>query len=143
MPDKPEQEPDPLTNGPPDAGWTLILAHGACQAMDSPFMEHIAAALGAEGLRVVRFEFPYMAEMRRTGKRKPPNRETVLVESWNRAIDLEVSAGADRRRLLIGGKSMGGRMASLIAETESPQGWFVWVIPSTRRASRIVCAPST
>ncbi len=122
MPDKPEQQPDLLTNGPPDAQWTLILAHGAGQAMDSLFLEHIATALGAEGLRIVRFEFPYMAEMRRTGKRKPPNRETLLVQSWNRAIDLGVSAGADRRRLLIGGKSMGGRMASLIADDRKAAG---------------------
>jgi predicted alpha/beta-hydrolase family hydrolase len=61
-----------LTVGPPSADWTLILAHGAGQGMSSPFMASIAGALGRAGLRVVRFEFPYMAEMRRTGKRKPP-----------------------------------------------------------------------
>jgi predicted alpha/beta-hydrolase family hydrolase len=47
--------------------WTLVLAHGAGQGMDSPFMESMARQIAARGLRVVRFEFPYMGEQRRTG----------------------------------------------------------------------------
>jgi len=117
MSDKPEDELGILTVGPPDADWTLILAHGAGQGMESSFMAYIAGTLArAGGVRVVRFEFPYMAEMRRTGNRKPPNREPVLLEHWNLVIDHELSAGTDARRLLIGGKSLGGRMASLIAD---------------------------
>jgi predicted alpha/beta-hydrolase family hydrolase len=57
-----------------------------------------------------------MAEMRRTGSRKPPSRESALLERWNLVIDRELAAGTDARRLLIGGKSLGGRMASLIAD---------------------------
>ena len=79
-------------------------------------MTHIAGTLGRAGVRVIRFEFPYMAEMRRTGNRKPPNREPTLLERWNLVIDRELAAGTDARRLLIGGKSLGGRMASLIAD---------------------------
>jgi hypothetical protein len=83
MPDNPEDELEILTVGPQGADWTLILAHGAGQGMHSPFMAHIAGALGGAGVRVVRFELPYMADMRRIGKRKPPNREPVLLEHWN------------------------------------------------------------
>jgi predicted alpha/beta-hydrolase family hydrolase len=79
MSDNSEGELELLTVGPPNVDWTLILAHGAGQGMDSPFMAHIAGALGRVGVRVVRFELPYMAEMRRTGNRRPPNREPVLL----------------------------------------------------------------
>jgi predicted alpha/beta-hydrolase family hydrolase len=116
MSDNPTDAFDEVTNGPPDADWTLVLAHGAGQGMDAPFMAQMADTLGRAGIRVIRFEFPYMTEMRRTGKRKPPNREPVLLERWNRIIDRTLAAGTDARRMLIGGKSLGGRMASLIAD---------------------------
>jgi uncharacterized protein len=122
MSDNPENEMDTLTAGPSDADWTLILAHGAGQGMDSPFMTHIAEALGRTGIRVIRFEFPYMAEMRSTGDRKPPNRESVLLARWNLVIDRKLAAVTDPRRLLIGGKSLGGRMASLIADERGAAG---------------------
>lgn len=116
MSDNPENALDVLTDGPTDAGWTLLLAHGAGQGMDAPFMARMASALGRAGLRVVRFEFPYMTEIQRTGRRKPPNREPVLLEHWNQIIDQSLAAGTDAQRLVIGGKSLGGRMASLIAD---------------------------
>jgi predicted alpha/beta-hydrolase family hydrolase len=116
MSDNPGNAHDVLTDGPPDADWTLVLAHGAGQGMDSPFMAHIARALGRAGIRVIRFEFPYMTEIRRTGRRKPPSREPVLLEHWNRIIDQALAAANEAQRLLIGGKSLGGRMASLIAD---------------------------
>jgi predicted alpha/beta-hydrolase family hydrolase len=122
MPDKPEDDLEWLTDGPQDARWTLILAHGAGQGMDSPFVEHFARALGRAGLLIVRFEFPYMAQIRHTGRRKPPDREPVLRESWNLVIDRVVAAGADSGRLLIGGKSLGGRIASLIADEREVAG---------------------
>jgi predicted alpha/beta-hydrolase family hydrolase len=80
MSDNSEDELELLTVGPRNADWTLILAHGAGQDMRSSFMAHIAGALGRAGVRVVRFEFPYMAETRRTGNRRPPNRKPVLLE---------------------------------------------------------------
>jgi len=122
MPDKPNDPSEWLTDGPEDAPWTLILAHGAGQGMDSPFMEHFGHALGRAGLGVIRFELPYMAETRRTGKRKPPDREPVLRECWNLVIDRALADGTPRRRLLIGGKSLGGRIASLIADEREVAG---------------------
>ncbi len=100
-----------LFNGPADASRTIVLAHGAGAGMDSPFMEFFARGLGQSGVRVVRFEFPYMASRRRTGKKKPPDRESVLRETW-----LQVVSRLGGKGLVIGGKSMGGRIASLVAD---------------------------
>jgi predicted alpha/beta-hydrolase family hydrolase len=79
--------------------------------MDSPFMQAIAAGIGAAGIRTVRFEFPYMAA-RRDGLRKPPDREPVLLETWRQVVR---SLGSPTT-LAIGGKSMGGRIASMVAD---------------------------
>lgn len=85
--------------------------------MDTDFMTAFAEGLAGHGFRVVRFEFPYMAERRRTGKRRPPDRERVLRQTW-----LEVIASVDTEPLFIGGKSMGGRIASLIADEAKVAG---------------------
>ena len=106
--------PDFLYDGPEDAKLTIALAHGAGAPMDSPFMQTFAERLGDNGFRVVRFEFPYMVERRETGTKKPPNRAPILMDCWNVVID---HLGPDR--LIIGGKSMGGRIASMVtAERE-------------------------
>jgi predicted alpha/beta-hydrolase family hydrolase len=106
-----------LRNGPADAATTLVLAHGAGAAMDSPFMEAMATGLAARGIRVVRFEFPYMAERRQTGKQRPPDREPVLRATW-----MEVIGPLKAKRPFIGGKSMGGRIASLVADESGVAG---------------------
>src|SRR5262245_17345066 len=98
-----------LWNGPRTAPWTILLAHGAGAGMDTPFMNHLAAGLVEHGLRVGRFEFPYMAARRQGGKR-PPDKEPVLRGAWLAAI-----AGAAAKKVVIGGKSMGGRIASMVA----------------------------
>ena len=67
-----------LFNGPATAPTTVILAHGAGAGMDTPFMEFFAQRLAEGGLRVVRFEFPYMAQRRLGGPKRPPDREDVL-----------------------------------------------------------------
>ncbi|MEQ8603320.1 MAG: dienelactone hydrolase family protein [Marivibrio sp.] len=105
-----------LAQGPSNAPRTLILAHGAGAPMDSDVMNDLAGRLATAGLRVLRFEFPYMAERRASGKKKPPDREPKLLDAWRTAVaaarvDLPVGG-----RLALGGKSMGGRMASLIAD---------------------------
>jgi uncharacterized protein len=100
-----------LVNGPARARRTLILAHGAGAGMEHPFMEQVAAGVAAAGIRVVRFEFPYMAA-RREGRRPGPDREPVLREAW-RSI---ASAYGSPQRTVIGGKSMGGRIATMVAE---------------------------
>jgi len=111
-----------LRNGARGAPVDLVLAHGAGAPMDSPFMAHIAEGLGARGLRVARFEFPYMAAHRADGRKRPPDRAPALLASW-RAVIAELGGPGDSggdgpgsgRGLAIGGKSLGGRMASLIA----------------------------
>lgn len=96
----------------------LVLAHGAGAPMDSEFMARITALLTARGVEVIRFEFPYMRERRETGKRSPPNREPELLACWREVI---ASLG-DPGGLFIGGKSMGGRMASLLADELAVKG---------------------
>ncbi|MCK9485211.1 MAG: alpha/beta fold hydrolase [Dehalococcoidia bacterium] len=113
-----------LVNGPARARGTLILAHGAGAPMDHPFMTTVAEAVAAQGIRVVRFEFPYMAA-RREGRRPGPDREPVLRESWTRVV---AEAGT-RGRTVIGGKSMGGRIASMVADDPSV----------TERVTGVVC----
>jgi len=109
--------PDFLFDGPDDAALTVALAHGAGAPMDSPFMDTVAQGLAAEGLRVARFEFPYMAKRRADGKKRGPDRQPVLLETWRAAV---AALGAER--LAIGGKSMGGRMASLVADETRVRG---------------------
>jgi len=101
-----------LIDGPAGAPATLLLAHGAGAPMDSPFMAAIAEGLAARGWRVVRFEFPYMARQRQTGSRSAPDRLPRLQEAFLAQVALE---GAERP-LLIGGKSLGGRVASLLVD---------------------------
>jgi len=101
-----------LFDGPEEADRVLVLAHGAGAPMDSPFMNAIAAGLGARGFRIARFEFPYMRARRADGRRRPPDRAPALIACWRAAI-AALGGGA---RLAIGGKSLGGRVASLIAD---------------------------
>jgi uncharacterized protein len=110
--------PPPFRFDGPAGAPTVVLAHGAGAPMDSPPMTAIATALAGHGLRVVRFEFPYMQERRRSGARKPPDREPVLRRTWLAAI----AALGGGPRLFIGGKSLGGRIASLIADEAAVQG---------------------
>ena len=108
--------------GPPDAQWTVILAHGAGQGMGSEFMEYFAKGLAAREIRALRFEFPYMRQTGLDGRRRPPNPEPVLRGAWQEAIGMALRGGVSRDRLVIGGKSLGGRIASLVADEESPAG---------------------
>ena len=110
--------PDIRFDGPKDAAFTICLAHGAGAPMDSPFMQAFAEMLAAEGFRAARFEFPYMAERRVTGTKKPPNRAPILLDCWR---DVIAELGPPER-LVIGGKSMGGRMASLVADEQRGAG---------------------
>jgi predicted alpha/beta-hydrolase family hydrolase len=100
-----------LFDGPARAAWTIALAHGAGAGMDTLFMRWFALGLAQRGFRVARFEFPYMAERRETAKKRPPDREPVLLETWREVVD-----SFRRKQLVIGGKSMGGRMASMVAD---------------------------
>ncbi|MGP0149269.1 alpha/beta family hydrolase [Pseudomonas oryzihabitans] len=98
--------------GPPLA--TLLLAHGAGAGMDSPFMEQLAEALARRDIRTLRFDFPYMAQARAEGRRRPPNPAPVLLEHWRAMV--ATWRAAESGPLWLAGKSMGGRMASLLAD---------------------------
>lgn len=108
-----------LFDGPEDARVTILLAHGAGAPMDSASMNAATKALAAAGFRVARFEFGYMAGRRtEAGKKPPPKAETVMPE-YVAAID---DLGPTNGPLIIGGKSMGGRVASMIADAEFEAG---------------------
>jgi predicted alpha/beta-hydrolase family hydrolase len=101
-----------LIDGPVRAKSTILLAHGAGGPMDSAVMTAAARALADAGFRVARFEFDYMAVRRRSAARKPPPRAEKLCPEYLAAIDALKAKGP----LIIGGKSMGGRIASMIAD---------------------------
>lgn len=90
---------------------TLVLAHGAGAGQASPFMRRMVTGLNARGLEVVTFDFPYMAAGRRL-----PDPAAVLEQAWRAEIDrVRRDARLSSLPLFIGGKSMGGRIASQVA----------------------------
>ncbi|QEW18914.1 Alpha/beta hydrolase family protein [Marinibacterium anthonyi] len=103
---------DFVLNGDAPGRVTVLLAHGAGAAMDTPWMTCLAERLAGRGLRVARFEFDYMAARRTGGPKRPPPKVERLADEYRDAIDALPRDGA----LIIGGKSMGGRVASLIAD---------------------------
>ncbi len=96
----------------------FIFAHGAGAGMDHPFMATIATKLAQQGIRVVRFNFPYMVKRAEDGKKRPPDRAPKLLDAFNEVIAQFAVDGP----VFIGGKSMGGRMASLLADNPAVAG---------------------
>jgi predicted alpha/beta-hydrolase family hydrolase len=80
--------------------------------MDSEFMNLFAEGIAAAGIEVVRFEFEYMAKRREDGKRRGPDRAPKLIARFEEALR-EVGPAA---QVVIGGKSMGGRIATMVAD---------------------------
>src|SRR5579864_315716 len=133
--------PELLLDGPADVP-ILVLAHGAGAPMDSPFLAIMAAGLAERGVRVARFEFDYMRARREGGGRKAPDREPELRRAWLAVIGVIGAIAAigapgtpktpgtnpasdspdGGRGLWIGGKSMGGRIASMIADQAGVRG---------------------
>ena len=109
-----------LIDGPADATKTYVFAHGAGGPMVSSFMKTVARGIAGAGVRVVRFEFPYMA-----ARRKRPDRQNVLLDSFREVI----GELGDPQNLVIGGKSMGGRMATMIADELQVAGLLVYGYP--------------
>ena len=101
-----------LHDGPANATLTFLLAHGAGAPMDSPFLQVVAEGLSCRGWHVVRFEFPYMARSRLSGKKAAPDRMPVLEACFREQVALL----AERSKLIIGGKSMGGRVATQLLD---------------------------
>ncbi|MFA0410907.1 alpha/beta family hydrolase, partial [Vibrio splendidus] len=77
------------------------------------FMQSVAKGLAFKGIRVIRFNFPYMIKRAEDGKRRPPDRAPKLLEAYQDIIEQ-----CDADKLVIGGKSMGGRMASHLSEVD-------------------------
>jgi predicted alpha/beta-hydrolase family hydrolase len=106
----------------PNGGTPIILAHGAGAPMDSPFMNDLTHLLKNAGLRVFRFEFPYMADRRSDGKKRPPNPLNTLLAGYGDAVNGARKKVGAHHPIFIGGKSMGGRVASMIADEVGAQG---------------------
>ncbi|WP_277445762.1 alpha/beta fold hydrolase [Vibrio parahaemolyticus] len=101
----------------PENGPLFVFAHGAGAGMEHDFMTAVAKGLVEQGIHVVRFNFPYMVKRSEDGKKRPPDRAPKLLEAYS-----EVIAHFASSPVVIGGKSMGGRMASLLAEHELVAG---------------------
>lgn len=93
-------------------GWTVAYAPGAGSNLHDPFGRHLAAVLAAQGIGCLRFQFPYQE----TGQRRP-DAPPLLEEAWQAAIAAARQHGG---RLAIGGRSMGGRIASMVTAKGAP-----------------------
>jgi predicted alpha/beta-hydrolase family hydrolase len=98
------------------AGVTLILGHGAGAGQTSGFMVSFATALAARGIETVTFNFLYMEQGRRL-----PDSKDKLEACYRAAIETVAHRKGARGRLAIGGKSMGGRIASQVAAAGAPE----------------------
>jgi predicted alpha/beta-hydrolase family hydrolase len=107
-----------LFDGPEKARVTILLAHGAGAPMDSAAMNAVTKALVTTGLRVARFEFAYMASRRTEAGRKPPPRAEKVMSEYVAAVEALKAKGP----LIIGGKSMGGRVASMVCDDQLAKG---------------------
>lgn len=106
-----------IHNGSKEAPNIFLLAHGAGAGIHTDFMTSIAEQCAGPDIEVIRFEFPYMTLQRDTGKKKAPNPQKTLLQSFLTEVTQQRSA-----HLYIGGKSMGGRIASMIADATKVSG---------------------
>lgn len=98
-----------------DAKATLLFAHGAGAGNRHAFISDYAMSLAKLGFNVVTLNFPYMQIVYETGKRRPPNRAPQLLEYLKLEVELVKTSIESKLPLFLIGKSMGGRMASLLA----------------------------
>ena len=112
-----------LVDGPGNAACTVVLAHGAGAGMEHPFLAAVAAGLAARDLRVVRFEFPYQ-HAARSGVRRSPDRMPVLQQTLR-----DVVAAHAGPRFALAGKSMGGRVATMLADDLGARACVVFGYP--------------
>jgi uncharacterized protein len=105
-----------------DKNARLLLAPGSMGAMDNPTLEFLSQAIARNGVNVSRFEFAYMAQRRTGGGKRPPPRAEKLVDEYTAAIAELMPQLAPGEKLLIGGKSLGGRVASMIADEQFAAG---------------------
>lgn len=108
-----------LRDGPDDAPATVVLAHGAGAGMTHAFLAAVAAGIAAAGYAVVRFDFPY-----RAAKKKVPDAMPVLQDAL-RSVVHEHARGP----FVLAGKSMGGRVATMVADELGARGVVVFGYP--------------
>jgi len=94
---------------------TLLLAHGSGAPMDTPVMNEVTKMIVSHNLSVARFEFSFMAARRTTGKKRPPPKAEKLIDEYLAALK-EVKKVLDPPFIFIGGKSLGARVASMMAQ---------------------------
>ena len=110
--------PELLVTGPASPVARFLCAHGAGAGMATPFMDAVALLLAERRMAAIRFEFAYMAARSQDGSRRPPPKAERLMDEYRAAV-----AGVPKDApLLIGGKSMGGRVASLVADALYAEG---------------------
>ncbi len=102
----------------------MLCAHGAGAGMQTPFLDAVSDLLTKRGVATYRFEFAYMAARRESGTKKPPPRAEKLIDEYRAAV----AALPKGPRPLIGGKSMGGRVASLLADELFAQGLIAGLV---------------
>lgn len=105
-----------------------MLAHGAGAPADSPYMDTLARAIASHHVQVVRFEFGYMERRRLDGRKRPPGSITGLCNEFLAKLDQWASEVEPQRPVFVGGKSMGGRIASLLVAESSMAGRVAGVI---------------
>ncbi len=112
-------------DGPEQADHGVILTHGAGAPVTDFFLQVLTDGLAQRDLRVVRFEFPYMQKRRADARRRGPDRTPVLEATW-RSVIQHLGGGS---RWVIAGKSMGGRIASMIADEVGARGLVCFGYP--------------
>ena len=118
-----------IIDGEGDKG-VIVFAHGSSLAMDHEYMQDMALRLAAQGLKVIRFEFPYMADRRSTGKKGFPNQLPVLIASLREVVEyVKSTILAPSQPLYLAGKSLGGRVASHLYLEGGFAGLFVFGYP--------------
>jgi uncharacterized protein len=105
---------------PVEAVASLVVAHGAGAGMEHPFLAGFCQAIAEEGVATMRFNFPYAERGRRS-----PDTERVLRETWLAAF--EAAKAAADRPVLVGGKSLGGRIASMCVADGMPAAGVVFL----------------
>ena len=108
--------PEVMREGATDAPIRILLAHGAGAGMEHDFLARLSALLAGPDIEVIRFNFPYMSKRALDGKRRPPDRQPVLLAHWREMVHQFAHP-----RLFLAGKSMGGRMAAALYDNEGDE----------------------